>query len=216
MNETVERDALIQAPSVGRRLWYWPSTAEVAALGMRVINAQQPFDAGLLFVWGLRDVNLQVTDHIGNVFAIKNAHLVQVEDEPRDPAKGFAMWMPHQQQKHREEQRPIAPWDRTAYEQYADSRPNLVGTYSRAPNRPSDDVSDLRADPGGINVIGDGATFAAAAAGPTTQAGAGMNPEELMRGSTQDDPQQAPGEGQAGQSATQDGGQQEQGGGDHA
>lgn len=91
----------IQTPTVGRRCWFWPEDH------MRAIDANQPFDAGVLFVHPDGTVNLAVADHVG----YQQIHYkVQLLNERK---AGCAQWMPYQQAKHAEETKaaePIAPF----------------------------------------------------------------------------------------------------------
>jgi hypothetical protein len=89
-------------PTVSRRMWFWPTPDETARLGMRVINPEQPFDAGVVFVWGAAEVNVTVTDHVGNVFAMQHVPVAYEGDE-RPTTVGYVTWMPYQNEKHRSE-----------------------------------------------------------------------------------------------------------------
>ena len=90
-------------PTIGRRVWYWPSEEDFK-LGRFSADPKQPFDAGVIFVHlpDAEKVNLQVTDHNGCTFAV--AH-VWLDTLPEDGvgAPGTATWMPYQTQKAKEE-----------------------------------------------------------------------------------------------------------------
>lgn len=83
----------IITPTVGRRVYYWPNEEDQARFG--VFDAQQPCDAGILYVWGDREVNLEVTGPSGVKHAVQNVHLLQGDDEAPE-GKSFAAWMPYQ------------------------------------------------------------------------------------------------------------------------
>lgn len=87
-------------PTIGRRVWYWPSTS---ANAHRILAADppQPHDAGVVFVHNDRRVNLDVTDHMGRHYFVGNCYLWQSEDDPDPghimrPTEDFAEWMPYQ------------------------------------------------------------------------------------------------------------------------
>jgi hypothetical protein len=57
----------------------------------------QPFDAGVICVWGPNCVNLSVTDHAGNIHFRSSVFLRQEEDAvPSAAGPGYAEWMPYQ------------------------------------------------------------------------------------------------------------------------
>lgn len=88
--------AAVQAiitPTVGRRVYYWPNEEDQARFG--VFDAQQPCDAGILYVWGDREVNLEVTGPSGVKHTVQNVQLLQGDDEAPE-GKTFAAWMPYQ------------------------------------------------------------------------------------------------------------------------
>lgn len=92
-------------PSIGRRVWYWPSDSDLGLLDpqpattmnviAREVETRQPFDAGVCFVHDERTVNLTVADHDGVVHARQSVTLVQEGDTPPEGA-GYATWMPYQ------------------------------------------------------------------------------------------------------------------------
>lgn len=93
-------DTKIIPPSIGRRIWYWPGTNDLKpayqATTMRQYIPSQPFDAGIVCVWGDRMVTLSVTDHSGNVFARPSVTLVQPGDSLPPEGQPYAVWMPYQ------------------------------------------------------------------------------------------------------------------------
>lgn len=81
-------------PTIGRRLWYWPSESDKRSTCYLPSAEPQPFDAGVVFVHDDHTVNLLVTDHIGRIHSRTAVHLAQPgEDVPYD---GYAAWMPYQ------------------------------------------------------------------------------------------------------------------------
>lgn len=94
-------ELVIITPTIGRRVWYWPTQAELEARSnppVAQISPEQPFDAGVVFVHDDRLVNLVVTDHAGNVHKREAVQLVQDGDcYATDDAR--CEWMPYQKAK---------------------------------------------------------------------------------------------------------------------
>jgi hypothetical protein len=91
-------------PSIGRRLWYIPSTYDRGGMQTKpptIIEASssQPCDAGVVFVHGERLVNLSVTDHNGNIHKRTSVTLYQPGDAITHADGGYAVWMDYQQQQ---------------------------------------------------------------------------------------------------------------------
>ncbi|HEY0955816.1 MAG TPA: hypothetical protein VGE36_13710 [Roseateles sp.] len=84
----------IITPTVGRRVHFYPNDEHQAALG--VFDAQQPCDAGVIYVWGDRNVNLEVTGPSGAKLAVQNVTLVQDGDDIPEEGESYAAWMPYQ------------------------------------------------------------------------------------------------------------------------
>ena len=85
----------IITPTVGRKVWYRPSVAELAVRDpMKVIDGQ-PLDATVIAVHDDRLVNLLVIDAEGNGFPRLNVQLVQ-EDDVYETDGARAEWMPYQ------------------------------------------------------------------------------------------------------------------------
>lgn len=87
-------------PTVGRKVWYIPSDADVAGnFGMMRVG-HQPLDATVLTVWSNDRVNLLVVDHNGKTFPVTSVTLVQGDAAPdmsgKPGEKGYATWMPYQ------------------------------------------------------------------------------------------------------------------------
>lgn len=88
-------------PTIGRRLYYWPTQGELSdatqahrnAALFNHIDADSPFDAGVVFVHSPTSVNLVVTDHFGKSLIRLQVPLIQ--DGPRAEG-GFCEWMPYQ------------------------------------------------------------------------------------------------------------------------
>lgn len=81
------------SPTIGRRLWYWPSRADER--DMVVLDRQQPLDAGVVYVHKDGTINLDVCDHEGFHRRVLDVTLVQGSDAT--PAgEGYAAWMPYQ------------------------------------------------------------------------------------------------------------------------
>lgn len=81
------------SPSIGRRVHFWPNEGHQETLG--VFDAQQPCDSGVLYVWGDRCVNLEVTGPSGTKVALQNVRLLQGDDQPEE-GESYAAWMPYQ------------------------------------------------------------------------------------------------------------------------
>lgn len=81
-------------PTIGRRVWYWPNKA-ATSLSFTINDDSVPMDAGIVFVWGDRCVNLDVTDHAGKHHAFTSVRLVQPGDDKLENG-GYAEWMPYQ------------------------------------------------------------------------------------------------------------------------
>lgn len=80
-------------PTVGRRVHFWPNAEHQEAFG--VFDAQQPCDAGIVYVWSDREVNVEVTGPSGVRSTVQNVRLLQGDDEPEE-GKSYAAWMDYQ------------------------------------------------------------------------------------------------------------------------
>lgn len=89
-------------PNIGRKLWYWPNHDDKKGQsGMMQRDLKQPFDATVVYVYGTREVNLVVFDHLGKMHFRENVTLRQPEDElPENDGIGFCEWMPYQVKQH--------------------------------------------------------------------------------------------------------------------
>lgn len=89
-------------PTIGRRLWYWPSQDDqdvsIHSIDdhIKVLNDKQACDAGVVFVHTDSVVNLLVSDHWGRVRSrVYVKLLADGEDRPTD-GSACAQWMPYQ------------------------------------------------------------------------------------------------------------------------
>lgn len=83
-------------PTVGRKVWFFPNGCTNLHSYPHCIDKTMPMDATITFPWSDRMVNLQVIDHIGQVHAFNNVHLVQPADDVYEPGTPYATWMPFQ------------------------------------------------------------------------------------------------------------------------
>lgn len=83
-------------PTVGRVLWYWPTTQDVTEGMFAYPGSDQPFAATVAFVHSDHMVNLQVTDHRGACHEKRSVTLLQEGDTVRRVKDGYAEWMPYQ------------------------------------------------------------------------------------------------------------------------
>jgi hypothetical protein len=93
----------IISPTIGRKVWYWPSDHD-RHIGLTYVpyhnaiqahDLTQPCDATVVYVHGDRMVNLQIIDHNGNAHIRTSVPLVQPDDE-KSAQRGYAEWMPFQ------------------------------------------------------------------------------------------------------------------------
>lgn len=90
-----------QAPTVGRRVYFWPSQAMRHPYA--VLDKNQALDAGVVFVHNERLVNLLVSDHLGQSHSVQNVPFLQ-QEEPKPEGLPFATWMPYQVKAHAAEE----------------------------------------------------------------------------------------------------------------
>lgn len=76
-------------PTVGRVVWYWPSTGDTI-----VHNAGEPLAGVVAKVWSDTCVNLAVFDANGMPQNRTSVYLLQ--DGSERPSSSFAEWMPYQ------------------------------------------------------------------------------------------------------------------------
>jgi hypothetical protein len=84
-------------PTIGRRVWYYPSQTELNTWEIQQASPDQPFDAGVIWVANDRQVNLSVTDHYGRVVPRLAVPLVQPGDTIPTDGTAYCTWMPYQQ-----------------------------------------------------------------------------------------------------------------------
>lgn len=87
-------------PSIGRRVWYWPSAYDCGKTEHKPdtvmqADASQPCDAGVCYVHGDRLVNVTVADHNGHMHRRTSVQLLQEGDEI-PVGQAYATWMPYQ------------------------------------------------------------------------------------------------------------------------
>ena len=95
------------SPTIGRRVWFWPSQQDLGKTDAKPISlmqrfTDQPFDAGVCCVWNDRMVNLTVADHGGEMHERRSVTLVQ-EGDPIPQGQSYATWMPYQQGQAKKE-----------------------------------------------------------------------------------------------------------------
>lgn len=82
-------------PTIGRRVWYWPSPKQLAEGVFHMEDAHQACDAGVVFVVSDTKVHLLVTDHWGRIGFVKNVRLLQ-DNDVAVAEEAHAQWMPYQ------------------------------------------------------------------------------------------------------------------------
>lgn len=88
-------------PTVGRKVWYWPSANDKTGPVPMYQQADQPLDATIIAVHGDRMVNVLVTDVMGRQFPVLSCSLLQPGDQLPAYADGqiigrYVEWMPYQ------------------------------------------------------------------------------------------------------------------------
>lgn len=87
----------IITPTIGRRVHFYPNGSQFHSKPFEIQQPQGPavpMDAGIVFVWDDRMVNLHVADHIGQVHALTSIKLRQPGDAI--PTGAYCEWMPYQ------------------------------------------------------------------------------------------------------------------------
>jgi len=86
-------------PTIGRKVWYRHDGGPIFASNKPdlypISHGPQPMDATVIYVYGDRMVNLDVTDHAGNRFTVTSCTLIQEGDDP--VTTRYCEWMPYQQ-----------------------------------------------------------------------------------------------------------------------
>ena len=91
------------APTIGRVVWYRPSTWDINEDHMQVYDPNQPLDAHIVFVHSETLVNLVVFDHRGRSH-VRSSVQINMGGIPAP----YAEWMPYQigqAKKHEEEKK---------------------------------------------------------------------------------------------------------------
>lgn len=88
-------------PTIGRKVWYWPSASDKTGPVPMYQQTGQPLDATIIAVHGDRMVNVLVTDTMGRQFPVLSCELLQPGDEPRASVDGqiigrYVEWIPYQ------------------------------------------------------------------------------------------------------------------------
>ncbi len=89
-------------PTIGRRLWYWPSAYDRGQGDVcppSVIqqgDLAQPCDAGVVYVHSDRCINITVADHNGVMHSRTSVQLWQDNDPAVPDGAAYAQWMPYQ------------------------------------------------------------------------------------------------------------------------
>ncbi len=87
-------------PTIGRRVWYWPSEADCGKPHKDPLfytDKSQACDAGVAYVWNDRMVNLTVADQNGKMHTRTSVRLLQ-DDDVAGEGEAHAQWMPYQVQ----------------------------------------------------------------------------------------------------------------------
>lgn len=91
-------------PTIGRRVWFWPNGTTALSNGapLSILDKTTPLDAGVVYVWNDRMVNLDVTDHYGHHHQATSVPLLQ-DDDPVPTTGAYATWMPYQASQAKKE-----------------------------------------------------------------------------------------------------------------
>lgn len=88
-------------PTIGRRVWYWPSpqdrgeTEHKPSSVIQQGDQSQACDAGIAYVHSDRLINISVADQNGVTHSRTSVQLLQ-EGDQRPEHGGFCEWMPYQ------------------------------------------------------------------------------------------------------------------------
>ena len=101
--EENQRQAPVERPTVGRRLYYW------SHLHNGVLDPAQAFDAGVLFVHEDGRVNLLVTTHSGAQRIERNVEVRNPGEDRQghEAVEGYATWMPFQRKQQQAAPEPV-------------------------------------------------------------------------------------------------------------
>lgn len=88
-------------PTIGRRVWYWPSSFDKGRLQlkpdtiMQTGDANQACDAGIAYVHSDTMINVTVADHNGNMHKRTSVPLLGFDD-PKPQDNAYCTWMDYQ------------------------------------------------------------------------------------------------------------------------
>jgi hypothetical protein len=94
-----EGNEMVTTPTVGRKVWYWPSLYDKTGPGGMQAGQAQPLDATVVYVHSDRMVNLVVFDCNGNMHKRTSVTLRQPEDTVHEGSP-YCEWMPYQVKQH--------------------------------------------------------------------------------------------------------------------
>lgn len=82
-------------PTIGRKVWFFPSIATMAMRNMKCTTQDQAMDATVVYVWHDRMINIAAIDHQGNLHGITSVTLIQPGDDVPE-GRDHCTWMPYQ------------------------------------------------------------------------------------------------------------------------
>lgn len=91
-------------PTIGRRVWYWPSSFDKGRLQlkpdtiMQTGDPSQACDAGIVYVHSDTMINVTVADHNGNMHKRTSVPLLGFDD-PKPQDNAYCTWMDYQVQQ---------------------------------------------------------------------------------------------------------------------
>lgn len=91
-------------PTIGRRVWYWPSSFDKGRLQlkadtiMQTGDPTQACDAGIAYVHSDTMINVSVADHSGNMHKRTSVPLLGFDD-PKPQDNAYCTWMDYQVQQ---------------------------------------------------------------------------------------------------------------------
>jgi hypothetical protein len=91
-------------PTIGRRVWYWPSSFDKGRLQLKpdtIIQTGDPTqacDAGIAYVHSDTMINVTVADHNGNMHKRTSVPLLGFDD-PKPQDNAYCTWMDYQVQQ---------------------------------------------------------------------------------------------------------------------
>lgn len=82
-------------PTIGRRVWYHPSSHDRQTANFTQHDWSQPLDAGICYVWNDQMINVTVADQNGVMHARTSVRLLAEGEAPIE-GMAYATWMPYQ------------------------------------------------------------------------------------------------------------------------